>query len=144
KAEIVAAVACRETKAPGRPAVLAGAQPGSPPGDAVAGGPQPLRVGYLTRPVRRRAVGISAPFPDISVHVEEAPGPGPAGADTGQPSQGLGRAGAGAVGLAAVEIGLIGGKRVAMSEDGDSFGAAGVLPFRLGRQAVDLVAFYLV
>src|SRR5262249_37338996 len=108
------------------------------PGAAAHGAAEALAmngIGYRLLVCRIGTFLVAAPFPDVTVHVVEAPGVGRELADRGR----LGAIDAEVLRALAVEVGLAGGDRVAEGEGGGGAGAAGVLPFGLGGKAEDAI-----
>src|SRR5207244_36702 len=91
-------------------------------------------VGHLA--VRIRAVPIGTPLPDVAVHVKEAPGVGRERTD-GRRRLAINALLPPVIGPVAVIVGLVGRDGRAGAERRGGAGAAGILPFGLGRQAVD-------
>src|SRR5262249_31951847 len=72
----------------------------------------------------------------VTVHVIQAPVIGGVGADAGSPGQEAPLWGA-ALGVVTIEVGLARRQRLAEGERRGAPGAAGVLPLRLGGQAIN-------
>src|SRR5262249_44487009 len=82
-----------------------------------------------------RVVEVAAPFPDVAVHVVEAKGIGRIAADRRR-ALNVRPLSIDAIGNRAIEIGLVGRGARAPPERRAAAGAAGMLPFRLGRQTI--------
>src|SRR5262249_11885983 len=134
-AEVGAGAGQGVPRATGRPRTPRPVHPGAATLDAVLAAVGAGRVRHVA--VGGLAVPVGTPLPDVAVHVAPPPPAGPNRAD-GRRRPAVTPLLAAVVDVGAVVVRLLGGKGRAERKRSRRAGATGVLPLRLGRQAVAL------